>query len=313
VEKYAWIEDHQASQPYLLSNKSTPNEFILTLTSDLIDRHDDLTFRTTLDGPALLRLAGLDESEFDASINVAKEVCETWVVHGYNTASGTRRSPDLAIKRGSAFLVQCKNTEPLQKLFRALVDRGTRGQGLGERQEEGFGRFVLDHPCHQGPRNDTAKPDGENMSVKRENNSVMADANDTRNAHAKHRAEREQAIETVLLSVKQMGLAQLCVDKTFPARSQWQWLRHRLEVLRKAQDLKALINDIRTQSTKLSGKMWTCTTKDHDKQLIDALDSWRKQLSTFEQQRTFLIYLARWVVVQQHRHRRERGRGERNA
>ncbi|MFV2066386.1 MAG: hypothetical protein ACC645_05355, partial [Pirellulales bacterium] len=143
VERSALIGDDAVNQ--LSANAMS---FTLTLTSDMIVRNEDLTFRATLDGDAVATLAGIANAAGGLEVVTRDSVTETRVVHGFNTAAGTRRAPALAIKRGSAFLVESKNHDILSRVFQALAEREAKGQGLGERQEEGFGQFVLNHRAH---------------------------------------------------------------------------------------------------------------------------------------------------------------------
>lgn len=103
---------------------------ILTLTSDLLVRDAFLRWRTELDSAALNML-------IDAEVNVSKPFQDHAMVHGFNGTSGLWRMPAAAIRRGSTFVV----TGPgLHKLRQRYVD----GAWLGERTQEGFGRFRLD-------------------------------------------------------------------------------------------------------------------------------------------------------------------------
>lgn len=300
IERYQWLADDDSAKSL------SADCFTLTLTSDLICRHDDLTFRTTLDGAALWQLAKLDLKD-DDSITVGPQSCEQRVVQGFNTASGTLRSPDLAIRRGSAFRVHGTSSGKLKTLFEALAKREARGQGLGERTEEGFGRFRLNHPCHHDLWLD--KPNGGNSSASgRENGPDDQRQKETPDAPARRRKQREAVIAAVLEAVQALELPGRCTSKEFPARTQWQWLRHAVEPTKTSEELKNILDEIKTQSGKLSGKMWLCKTADHNRPLIEAITARCSKWKTFAEQRLFLIYLARWVVVRQDEVRRQKFR-----
>ena len=142
VEAWKWVADVVPQQL-----PPAADSFTLTLTSDLISRADDLTFHTELDAGTVGRLAGNEVNVQDVSIDRKCSVSETRSVYGFNTAAGTRRSSATAIKRGSAFRV-CGSHAALAPLFDALAALVAVGLGLGERQEEGFGRFALNHPAY---------------------------------------------------------------------------------------------------------------------------------------------------------------------
>jgi len=294
VERYQWLEDDT-------TKKLSGDCFTLTLTSDLIARAEDLTFRTTLDGPALWELAKLDPRDYDPSVIIEKDTSETRVVHGFNTASGTLRSPDLAIRRGSAFRVCGTPSGKLKSLFDALAKREAQGQGLGERTEEGFGRFRLDHPCHHDVWLDTDKTDDSSRTASA-NVPSGQERKEEQDPKARQRRQREAVIAAVLEAVQELELAKRCNSKEFPARTQWQWLRHAVEPAKTSEELKRILDEIKTQSGKLSGKMWLCKKDKKDDQeqpLIKAIQQRCSRWKTFAEQRLFLIYLARWVVAQQ--------------
>lgn len=72
--------------------------------------------------------------------------------------------------------------------------------------------------------------------------------------------------------------------------------------------LDSVVRNVKTQSQSLSGKMWGCSCKG-GLDLIDAIGQWRtgpRKDFNFCQQRSFLIYLARWVVMRLDWKRRER-------
>lgn len=118
------------------------DRFTLTLTSDLIVRGQNLGFLDNLDIGQLCRLAGLEVKapKLDLSGWTLRGYFETTQIHGFNAATGLRRVPALGIRRGSCWEVAGPGSE---KLAQAL----SQHDALGERQDEGFGRFVIDlHP-----------------------------------------------------------------------------------------------------------------------------------------------------------------------
>lgn len=291
VEAYTWIE------PQKLEGPPRDARFTLTLTSDLIARAADLTFCTTLDGPGLAELAGLPK-EAGSGVQVDTEASrsETRLIYGFNMAAGTRRAAALAIKRGSAFLIT-GDPDRVSPLFQQLAAIQSAGRGLGERQEEGFGRFVLNHPMHRRPQQGAAKANGSQVTR------VVPPNGET--AEVGQRAKREKAIQVVLDAVKEWKLAELARRKDFPSRHQWQWLRHRVEVSPDQRDLDNLFAELQEHAAKLSGRMWACPCPGR-LPLWQAMQTACAQAGDFIAQRLFLTYLCRWVVRQLDRQRQER-------
>ena len=281
------------------SPRTAPSDmtcFTCTLTSDLILRHPDLTFRESVAVEALSMLAGIDGDEA-AEINNCltihpSSVSETREVHAFSTAAGTFRMPALAVKRGSAVLV-CPREESnaahrakLRDLFKRLAQVEADGRGIGERPEDGFGRFMLNHPVHAGQTDSNQDVTAKKLSSKKHTE---------RDVERQRRHEREEILKNVLKSTKDFGMAELCkrkqgFPKDFPSRSQWQWLRHQVEV---EANIKGLLERIERHSEQLSGKMWACKLPGCRTSLIESLS----QVPS-EQPRTFLIHLCRWVVAQ---------------
>ncbi len=292
VESYAWCKpkEKQWEEP-----RPSP-EFTLTLTSDLIARAADLTFYTTLDGRALVALMGLPEDYAPrVQINTQASRSETRLVYGFNTAASTRRTAAVAIKRGSALLIQGEQ-EAVSQLFRRLAAVESAGKGLGERQEEGFGRFALDHPMHRRPA-----PTATGTKVLQARGEGLRTA---QTPEAEDRRQRERALRTVLAAVEAMRLSELSGRKDFPSRNQWQWLRHCAEVARNQADLDGLFTHLRDHASKLSGRMWACPCPD-GRSLWQAMQGACCEAGDFASQRLFLVYLCRWIVGRLDRVRQE--------
>ncbi len=107
---------------------------ILTLTSDLLVRDEYLRWCTTVE-EALRHLP-----DWPAHVQLRPDVQtveESVAVHGFNGTSRLWRMPAYGVRRGSVFAVAGAGVA-------TLADRIARGQWLGERTHEGFGRFRLD-------------------------------------------------------------------------------------------------------------------------------------------------------------------------
>jgi len=148
VEGEHWLRMGRGGAPMVLRAwaKEPPpaleaaDEPVLYVESDLILRTDACRFHTALDKDALQTL--LAELELDAEhrerITLINHLSEETLVHGWNGASGTRRLPAVAIRRGSVARLHCK-PEATRVLAEALRRRWPLG--VGERALEGHGRL----------------------------------------------------------------------------------------------------------------------------------------------------------------------------
>jgi hypothetical protein len=109
----------------------TTDKALVTLTSDLLMRDENLRWRTEIDEKALRELVGVED------IAIVKTEQGSVMVHGFNGTSRLWRMPAAAIRRGSVFEVSGVGVAK-------LVERAGKGEWLGERRHEGFGRFRID-------------------------------------------------------------------------------------------------------------------------------------------------------------------------
>lgn len=113
-------------------------QMLFTLTSDLLDRDEHLRWRTALDEDALRELVGTEDIAIvKTERSGLKELQDCVMVHGFNGTSRLWRMPVAAIRRGSVFEISGTGVAK-------LAERAAKGQWLGERTNEGFGRFRLD-------------------------------------------------------------------------------------------------------------------------------------------------------------------------
>ncbi len=106
----------------------------VTLTSDLLVRDNLLRWRTSLDESCMSAVAGWPSN---VHVNWEKSRQEPVAAHGFNGTSRLWRMPAFAIRRGSVFLVEGDGV-------RELARRAAEGRWLGERTNEGLGRFRVD-------------------------------------------------------------------------------------------------------------------------------------------------------------------------
>jgi hypothetical protein len=139
LEGLRWLRVGRAGAPVEVKQavwcgptaRAEPSETaILTLTSDLLLRDDQLRWRTMLDTDGLRDLLGAD-------IQIARSLQDAIPVHGFNGTSRLWRMPADAIRRGSVFSISGAGVAK-------LVARAATGRWLGERTHEGFGRFRID-------------------------------------------------------------------------------------------------------------------------------------------------------------------------
>jgi len=115
----------------------TTEKALLTLTSDLLVRDEHLRWRTALDEAAWRALLGTEDVAFVKTERGDRAIQDSVMVHGFNGTSRLWRMPAAAIRRGSVFELSGAGVAK-------LAQRAARGQWLGERTHEGFGRFRLD-------------------------------------------------------------------------------------------------------------------------------------------------------------------------
>ncbi len=122
VVQLAWSSDTSVA--------TTPEQALLTLTSDLLALDEHLRWRTALDESALRALLG-------GEVELVRSLQDSAMVHGFNGTSRLWRMPAAAVRRGSVFEVSGPGVAK-------LAQRAACGQWLGERTHEGHGRFRLD-------------------------------------------------------------------------------------------------------------------------------------------------------------------------
>lgn len=108
------------------------DDWTLTLLSDTVVRGEHLGFLTGLDILTLCRLAGMEALDWKML-----GISETVRLHGFNAASGLRRTPVLAIRRGSCWRITGAGSHKLAEALACLP-------AIGERTLEGCGRFAID-------------------------------------------------------------------------------------------------------------------------------------------------------------------------
>lgn len=134
-----------------------PEKALLTLTSDLLVRDEHLRWRTALDTEALRAFFGSD-------VQIVNSLQDSTMVHGFNGTSRLWRMPAAAIRRGSVFAISGTGVV-------RLAERAAKGEWLGERTHEGFGRFRIDAvlpgvtDAMETPRDLQPVPDSEEEAV----------------------------------------------------------------------------------------------------------------------------------------------------
>lgn len=124
VIRVAWA---RPQEPLAVGTSAT-----LTLTSDLLARDRSLRWLTALDGTTFQKIPGWPDN-----VTVTPIVQDQAPVNGFNGTSRLRRLPAAAVRRGSVFRVEGPG---VAQLARSMAE----GRWLGERTQEGFGRFRLD-------------------------------------------------------------------------------------------------------------------------------------------------------------------------
>lgn len=217
----------------------------VTLTSDLILRapHGAFIVRPELsDWAEWIALSlGLESMpSFDSVIlDEESSVWESVSILGFNAASGLPRAPAVGIKRGSVFVFRSKGPDGLSQLqqLRQFFQRVLQSHpGLGERVEDGCGRFVLDLDVHRS-------------ECWKQWNQELADKLAVKDGVVAPHNIREEALALAEEFWERIG-EKLSV-------SQWQWLRHKVEVVSDLKGLEDLIQqEIPEHGKRLSGRGW---------------------------------------------------------
>lgn len=198
--------------------KNPGDTWRLTLTSDTLLRDEMLAFITRPDIACLLYAVGKTSGDYPDAINwqIDTRYCETTPVHGFNTVSGLRRAPALALRRGSDFIIRGQGAGQL------AVDLAALG-AIGERTAEGYGRFMIGftpfHGAIPSAVNELSCPD-------KPEEILLA-----------HVHELVNSLQVTLL----------------PSRSQLGWLRSRAEAGEKPQEILARVE---AAVGKMGGKAW---------------------------------------------------------
>jgi len=244
------------TKPNATGTKTTPgveftDDWSLTLQSDLILRGPNLGFLDYLDMETLCTIAKVVKSD-DQPWKIENAVTETTPIHGFNAVSGLRRAPALAIRRGSCWRVTGVGSA-------ALAEALSRIEALGERTEEGFGRFVLN---------------AQRMEKLEKPSRI-------------EKTSPENRLEVLHALAKELAGQ---IESKGPSLSQLQWLRERALASRDNQELKKLLEDIQAahKNKPQGGKAWEffphpelskglkeCKTLDEQRQLISLLVQWR--------------------------------------
>lgn len=187
-----------------------PDTWTLTLVSDLVIRGDHLGFLIDLDVPTLIELASKKADDYPGWKEwKMRGFAESERLHGFNAASGLRRAPALAIRRGSCWRITGADSGALA-LALALSARG----GLGERTQEGCGRFAIELQ----PMKLLARPDGQQSKA------------------------QPNPGEEILLVVERMAGDRHATD---PSLSQLQWLRSSALAATSEAQLDELLQEVR--------------------------------------------------------------------
>jgi len=239
VVRLAWVNEPSEAQPQ--------EQALLILTSDLLLRDEYLRWRTALDEAILQVIIG-------EQVQLGKSLQDSVMVHGFNGTSRLWRMPAAAIRRGSVFEVSGPGVGK-------LAERAAKGEWLGERTHEGFGRFRLD----------TTLP---GVTGEQQVSSEIAPRPDD--------PEDSVAAETKKWFDQHKILAQMDGERK-PSLSQWMDLVADLE----RNDAQAI--ERRLDPTTAGAKSWT-----HEKAeaVLDKLNE-----IPFEQRAVYARYFVRWLRV----------------
>jgi len=130
VARLAWSKSPVVVKP--------ADKALFILTSDVLVRDEYLRWHTEIDEKTLRNLVGVEDIVIvKTERGTGRKLQDSVMVHGFNGTSRLWRMPAAAIRRGSVFEVSGTGVAK-------LADRAARGEWLGERTHEGFGRFRID-------------------------------------------------------------------------------------------------------------------------------------------------------------------------
>lgn len=224
-----WAQDPSALAS--ATAQSDPRPVTLTLTSDLIARDlgrpgqpPSLGFFDRLDPQVLADLTGV-ESLRTLAAGQWFEVSEAIEVRGFNAVVGLPRASAVAIRRGSVILV--RDPDAAAELRQALAGVAA----LGERQDEGFGRFRLDLSLGLGGANESA---------------VDVAVTPT--------PAPPRPSEDILAKV--FALTDRLPTAKLPSRSQWESLREEMAATQNLQDQAAVLQKLKQHAETTGGANW---------------------------------------------------------
>lgn len=120
------------SNPEIEKDREFGEEIYLLALSDILYRNEQGLYSTKIDEEGLGKRLGLDLSYIDSSIDKLN-------ISNFNNTWNARTANIVGIGKGSIFKYRINNLEDLDlEKIKALED-----QGLGDRLEDGFGRFVI--------------------------------------------------------------------------------------------------------------------------------------------------------------------------
>lgn len=238
-----------------------PDDWTLTLTSDLIARGPQLGFLDDLDIPSLCKLAGIEKlTECDWKIQ--GRVTETERLHGFNAVTGLQRAPALVLRRGSCWRITGSGSADLAK---ALINKAP----LGERTREGLGRIRVDiQPI-------------------------------TKFVRGKGQARTPATNRGEVLLARARELAGM-IQGNGPSLSQLQWLREQALAANDASDLADLLKKILEAPTRRpqGGKAWAAfpTTPLQEQFALLEREHPGDSKAVLTEKRQLISYLVQWRV-----------------
>ena len=112
------------------------NGFIVTLLSDSILRDDDLRPLKFITDE-VLKNYGINDAV------IINKIYSNNIIQSYSGTSGLRRFSDIAVTKGSLFLVRYDGREDISSKLKKLET-----EGIGFRKHEGFGKVIINNPIH---------------------------------------------------------------------------------------------------------------------------------------------------------------------
>ena len=265
-------------------NELAAESLTIYLTSHCIIRSADLGFHTLLTPEALLD-AGIIEQQDLKDLTLDREFSNTVQVSGYIGSIGKRRRAEIAIGSGSVFKYTGASTKKLRDAFVNYAHFG-----IGERTDEGFGRFKIDLFSNPVIHHASASNAKHSLCDNDKNAEIKRLDYEKNSGSSPHPESELAAIQAVDFLKRTPGLDKNNIPFGFPSKTQWETLLRRSF---SQNNTKKLLGDLRTHSKKAAGADWKYPDEDGNS-LADRLEKFAMENESMSKQ--LIVAVCRLVI-----------------